>query len=93
LHPSRNISHVSEILILFESSVFALDAVVGSLLFLLLLSFVDECCLNQTSERSSNLKINPYTLKENTHEFYLNKFTWIRNEIMNTDYIVQYIFD
>jgi len=52
LTPSRNISHVSEHLTLFESSDLALDAVVTWLL----LSFDVECCLNQTIERSRSLK-------------------------------------
>jgi hypothetical protein len=55
LHPSRNISHAFEVFVLFESSVFVLVAVVV-LSLLLLLSFVDEYCLNQTIERSSSLR-------------------------------------
>lgn len=81
LQPSRKISPVSEVFTRLVSSFSPLETV---------LSFVDECCLNQTSERSSNLKQKKsnYSLRIST-----NESTWIMNEIENIDCIERYTFD
>jgi hypothetical protein len=69
LHPSRKISHVSDIFPSFESSVCLLDAVVVRLS----LSFVVECCLNQTNERSSNLNQPQRSILILSKEIYFDK--------------------
>ncbi len=58
---------------------------------MVVLAFVDECCLNQTSERSRSL-MNKQFLKKKDF-FYSKKFTSIMNEIMNIHYIERYTFD